>query len=361
MELLGGHVLGLENEVRLGPVARHHEARADAAEFARDRCVDLRLVGRLSPGPLIAGAVDDGIVRGRAAGHVDRVDGVVRGEVLAHLRAARRKAHHARLDELGEDDLEERLEVRVDRVHLEQHHLTLGIQLVEHIERRDGRDVARAEHERHTPLGRLALVERAHGLGERLGRHARLHPYVGRHAGQEDAVVQPVRHHTDHRLAVLALAGAVGERFSDRARLDVAERLGERRDVVGERPRARGPLLPPERRPDGEALRARGGGHPPPCHIGDAWEQALQHLDLVAEQTLRPLGRVRLEVGEGRVHLGGRAVGWGRGGRHGSGGGAALQRASGVRVPTADARYTPGPCSSSAAANRSAEPSANGK
>ena len=50
--------------------------------------------------------------------------------------------------EVGEDVLEDGAEVLVDGVHLEQADAAFGVQLVEHVERRDAGDVAGAEHER---------------------------------------------------------------------------------------------------------------------------------------------------------------------------------------------------------------------
>jgi len=106
----------------------------------------------------------------------------------AHLCATIGGAHVAVAHEVGERCLEERTEVGVHRVELEDRHLPLGKELVHHVERADGGHVAGAQHHRDArreSMGaRVGAVERGGPAGERLARDARREPRLATHAGE---------------------------------------------------------------------------------------------------------------------------------------------------------------------------------
>lgn len=77
------------------------------------------------------------------------------------------------VEEGREDGSQDRLELFGDGVELEHHDPLLGVQLVEHVQRGDGEDVAGAEHERTAAGGR----------GIALGKTGRLTYLVLGHTG----------------------------------------------------------------------------------------------------------------------------------------------------------------------------------
>ena len=84
---------------------------------------------------------------------------------------------HAGPDQRRESRRLDVVQVGHDGVHLEDHHLELHEQLVEHVERADGRGVAAAEHQADAP-GRRIQVGRGHRGRQRLGRDRAVHPDV---------------------------------------------------------------------------------------------------------------------------------------------------------------------------------------
>src|SRR5262249_39097667 len=146
----------------------------------------LALAGGLAPTLLLGvAAPDDRIVGAVGAGHVQRIDLRVLGEVSADLRAAVADGEPAAVDERLERALEVGADVPVDRVHLADDDLVLGEELVEEVHRRDRRDIAGAEDERDLsgPALRLAVDP---PLARRL---ALLEPNLGGEAAEHDLVL----------------------------------------------------------------------------------------------------------------------------------------------------------------------------
>src|SRR5207253_9500539 len=141
---LRGDVSCLEAHVARRPRARHDDGGAHITELtAYSLCGD-RLVACLASSALRSGTKDHGVVGAAASGYVDLVDGVVSGEVLTCARTPVADAHEPGPDEVAEDVVEDRTQILIDGVHLEQTHVAFRKELVEHVEWRDAGDVARA-------------------------------------------------------------------------------------------------------------------------------------------------------------------------------------------------------------------------
>ena len=87
------------------------------------------------------------------------VDAFVRDEAAADVSATVHDAQESACDQRIESSLEVRSQPGVDRVHLQQADLAFDEHLREDIHRRDARDVARAEHQRHLTSGVTPIEE----------------------------------------------------------------------------------------------------------------------------------------------------------------------------------------------------------
>ncbi len=185
----GSEVLALELQIGCRPGPGNDDHRGDVAQLTADRFVENGVVLRLPPGPILVLAEDDGIVRLVGAGDVDGVDGVVVDEVGADVDSSVDDAQVAGIDEGGQRLLEDRPQVLVDRVHLEEHDRVLGDELVQGIHRRNRGDVAGAEDHHHRPVpGCPRLVGGGHVLPQVVGIDPGLHPHVRPDAREQQAV-----------------------------------------------------------------------------------------------------------------------------------------------------------------------------
>ncbi len=196
----------------------------------------------------------------------------------------------ALVDGGGEGALDERPDVRVDRVHLEHADLALDEHLVQNVRRRNRGHVAGAQHQRHLalPLLGLALVMDG-GARVDVGRlGARLHPDFGGEAGElrlvERAGGKGVDHHSPvgPRVNVSRIDGRL-------AALNLLQRLGEEAQVANHHRRARQPLLRRERRLGIDALDLAAGPH---ALFGDghiAVEELVQQRQPIGDGAARPL------------------------------------------------------------------------
>ena len=272
-----------------------------------------RLVRGLAPPPLLVRAEDDRVVGAVRAGDVDLVDLGVPAEVGAHLGAAVDHPEEAALDQRRERLLDERTQVDVDRVRLEQHDLVLDEQLVERVHRADRGDVAGAEHQRDLPLADRRVIGHGLRLREDPGRgHPRLHPDVGGDPGVEGAVIEIEREDPRHHLAVRAGSHRAGD-ARPAVGLDVEQRLAQQPQVAQD-----------EVGPDHRLFPRAGLAGSQPLGLGAERRPALRHGEEpaaeIAEDRLpfleRDLGPGSLALLERRhrgVHLGprrgaGRAV-----------------------------------------------------
>ena len=233
-----GHLPRVVVELGLAPRAGDHEHGRDAPELGRDLLVDARRPRLLPLGPGRARAPDDGVVRCRRSGDVDGGDRVVIGQVLADRDPAVADPQGVDLDEGGEGFGDDRAERLVDGVHLQDAHLVVDDQLVQHVHRRDRALVARSEHDAHPAgtraPGRLVAVQLP--LARLL---AGLDPDVAGHAGKQGPIEQRLREGARDPLPVGALPGLGQGRLPVRL-----ERLGEQPQVA-HRPRACPPGIPP--------------------------------------------------------------------------------------------------------------------
>ncbi len=197
-----------------------------------------------------------------ASGHVDLVDELVVGEPCADVAPSVRDANESPLDERRKCLLQERPHVFVDRVHLEDAHLTLVDELVEHVERRDRGDVAGAEHERDFRLVSRLAVERGDVLVEVLGCDVGLHPNFGADTAQEQPVVDRRREHVDDDLPVLGSPHGTLSNADPAVLFDLTERLDVPIQPIEQRPGSRRPLLARERGAFRDSLRAHRGLDP---------------------------------------------------------------------------------------------------
>ena len=97
--------------------------------------------------PFDTGTEDDGVVAERAAGDVYVGHRLVVHEVLTDVSAPGDDPEEAGIDQWGERRAEDRQDGVGHRVELEHHDPVVGVQLVEHVQRRNRGDVAGAEHQ----------------------------------------------------------------------------------------------------------------------------------------------------------------------------------------------------------------------
>ena len=97
-----GHVLGLERRSGSHQSPGSTMTGVTPPSSLDIGIVDLGIVGSLAPCGVGPGAVDDGVVRGGAAGDVDGRDERVARQVGAHVGPAVGECQEASGDELGE-------------------------------------------------------------------------------------------------------------------------------------------------------------------------------------------------------------------------------------------------------------------
>ena len=120
VQLLGREVLGLVLEVGSPPGPGYDDHRPHAAELGAHGLGQQALVAAPPCGALLPAAVEDPVVRRRAARDVDRLHGGVAAQAAAHVAAAGHEAHEPVADQWGEGALEDRAQVVADRVQLDQ-------------------------------------------------------------------------------------------------------------------------------------------------------------------------------------------------------------------------------------------------
>ena len=196
MQLLRDDLLGLEAKIGGAPCPGHDDRRAHVAQLGRDWLGDT--IG------------DDRVECAIAAGDVNLVDQRVRAQRLPDLGIAIREAQKPALDQRPQRILEDRPEIFIDRVHLQNADRAFGDQFIQHVERRDRRNISRTENERNARLRRGLLVPHCHCRFEGLACDAGLHPYLRVNAREQDAIVQTVRENVDHEMAVGPLMHAAG-------------------------------------------------------------------------------------------------------------------------------------------------------
>ncbi|WP_258567048.1 hypothetical protein [Microbacterium sp. Se5.02b] len=212
---------------------------------------------------------DDGVERGGRPGDVHVHEPRMPGEIRADRRAAADDAQQARLDERCERALVHRDQGILRGVHLEQGRAVVGEELVQHVEHRDGGDVARAQDESDAARFTGGALCEAGRCPRGARRDSRLQPDLAREPRQQELV--------DAGQGECVHAGASTGCAVDR---DAVERVGsgcesrEGLDVGVERAehavRSAEPFLAAQRMPGVEALRRRGGVRPVLCRGGDA-------------------------------------------------------------------------------------------
>jgi hypothetical protein len=276
-------MFGLVAQVRVGPCAGEDDDRGDAAEFAGQGLGQFRCAGGLCRCRRLAGAPDHGVVGGFAAGHVDGRDAGVLGERRAHVGAAG--------DDLGQAPVGERLDERpVDvgergggGVQFEDRGAVLGIQLVQHVQGRDGEDAAGAQDQGHAPgLSWCPLGEAGRGpqsvLCDAGGR-----PDLGVEAVHEELVVGVGREDLDGEAAARS-PGDAGAGEDVGPLVQASQGLLECLEVGEQRIRAAQPLLSDERG-GGVQLLDAGRGTDPLVRHGSGGRRDV-------EEQIAPFGQV---------------------------------------------------------------------
>ncbi len=135
---------------------------------------------------------------------MDFLDQLVFREPGTDVATALHDAQGVALDQRGQGGFQHAGEVLVDRVHLEDHDLVFQEQLLEDVERGNGRDVAGPQNQRDPAL---ALFGRSVIGGGGVGREvlpgdAVLHPDLGADAGKQEPVPDAVGRDARGELAV---------------------------------------------------------------------------------------------------------------------------------------------------------------
>ncbi len=220
---------------------------------------------------------------------MDGLDERVVTEVVAFFGAAVSDAEVAVVDEIGEDLGEDRPEILVDRIHLEDRHLVLHEQLVHGIHRRNRSDVPGPEHETDPArtVGILAVDDRLR-CSQVVGRDAGLHPDLGTYPRPQQLVVHVGGEHADDGLA---LSG--GDRARElRAAVieDVLQRVPEQAGVAHRQVRAGVPLLGSHRILEGDPFGDAGETHPAFGERGGALDDRVEVRDPLLDRRCRPHG-----------------------------------------------------------------------
>ena len=189
-------MLGLVLQVGLRPDAGQHDDRRHPAQFAGDRGGQQRLVVRLATGrrPRPCPQTMASWVTALPVMCTWSTRSVAH-QVAADIGRAGDDLQHAEVDQRREDVLVDGQHRVHDRVEFQRDDPVVRVQLVQHVERGDGRDVAGTQH-RANPLGagRISL-RHARVSTHRLRGDTRLHPDLGGEAVQQQPVVDVVRQH----------------------------------------------------------------------------------------------------------------------------------------------------------------------
>ncbi len=173
---------------------------------------------------------------------------------MADVATAVGETQELPVDQWGEGPFQDGPEVIVDRVHLQHHDFAVGVQLVQHVQRRNRGDVAGAEHQRDLPVMVRVSDEQADAVTQGPRSDTRLHPHLAGEPVQQQALGEVMGCNADDRLAVRALP----DRQAAQRIATAVDRLEGLRDGVeppqhGVRPRH--PFLALQRRAWADALR----------------------------------------------------------------------------------------------------------
>ena len=191
MQLLGRHLFGLKFHIGVRPRTRHHNGGAHSTQLGGNVA---RVQGRV--GGLIGLShgtrpPNDCVVRCTGACDVDGLYQCMVAKVLAHIGRSAHDAQKATINQGFERRAKELHQVVIDRVHLQHDHFVFCEQLVEHIEWRNGRNIAGTQYQRQFArlVGRAGgVVDRRGVLRQIRGGHPRLHPHIDLHATQQQVV-----------------------------------------------------------------------------------------------------------------------------------------------------------------------------
>ena len=182
-------------------------------------------------------------MRRSGTGNVNFVHLRMRAQIAPHLGPAAHNAQRVTVDQRFQRGLKVFRQIVVHRIHLQDNHLMFDKQLLKGIQRRDGGDVARTQHQRHLalPLPRRGVIGLCRVLRQVGRSHVGLHPDICRHTRQQQSVPDRMRHHTHRQLPVRRLPC----RKRRQKRLALHLRQGLDQPVAGRhhRIRPRGPFL----------------------------------------------------------------------------------------------------------------------
>ena len=285
-------MLGLEAQVGGAPPARHHDDGRDAAQLARDGHPQPGLVRRPAPLGVLAGAPHDGVVRAGGPGDVHLVDAVVLREVGTDGAVAVDHADDARLDQRRQRPAVHP-EQRTERgVELHERGAIVRGELVEGVQRRDGRDVAGTQHQADTPVLADLTRPQAGAVAHLPLGHARRHPDLGREPVEQHPLLRGAGQHAYRHAS--AGRGTDGEPVEGRA-------AGRERLV---RPGVGGGALQRAVRAGHPVLAGvRGGRRDVLGHLGDRRVHPPEQCSPVRDGQLGPALRTDLELVDRPVEL----------------------------------------------------------
>ncbi len=304
VQLLRGQMFGLKPQVRFGPVPGHNDCRADGAQLGRDRFGDLRRARRLVLLSLFTRSPDDRVMRRLCAGDVDFVHPVMGTQIPADPSPAVHDAQGIAVDQRLQNRAQERGQVIVHRVHLEDDDLVLRKRLLEHVQRCDRSDIASPENKRNSTLPRCGrdVISRGGVGGQRFLGHAGLHPDIGGDTGQKKLIPDPVRHDPHDKLTIGGPARfqTLEKGFPFHARKRLHQSVAGPHDRIG----AGHPFLSGQWRPRRDQLAAGGGFRPAFGHIHQAILDLLQHRDPFGGRCPCPSGLPRTQRGKVAIKRG---------------------------------------------------------
>ena len=218
-------------------------------------------------------------------------------EITPHVCPTVHEPQPATIDEVTEDPSEERGQVVVDRVHLDDGHGAVRVQNVEDVERGDRPDVAGTEHEHHARIViARAAVHPSCLVDCAFRRHTVAHPDLRFVAREEQAVDSRRREYIDNGPSVRARV-RLRQRERGLALLDARESGQQARDALQEGPRPREPVFGRPRSPRLDPLVPLRFGHHRLGLREDPRAQCVEQRDLLHERHGHPGIGVRSQVG----------------------------------------------------------------
>jgi len=208
-------------------------------------------------------------------------------EILALFSSSICQSQETGFNQRAKAFFEQRSQIRVDRIHFQQHDGILDEQFVENVHWPDARNIAGPQYQHDLAGVFFVLVSQCLRLRKLLRRDARLHPDLCRDTAKKEAIIGRLREDTRDDLAVRPHRQRAGDARAP-VDLDVDQRATQLTQILEYRPRPQRPLFAGQRRIRRDTFSLLAGADPARRHGGKVFRQPLDKRDTLVYRKRHP-------------------------------------------------------------------------